>query len=97
MKNRKVKKLVSVGNLILPVTDDGFCIFLQDSLSCGIYSERPGICRTFGSEIHLLMKCPYQSKKGRPRGTFERLLLSLKLKFHVTFQLCLKKENKSGV
>lgn len=53
---------------IVPVTQDLSCCFLKDDLDCAIHDVRPGVCRTFGSESHVLMTCDYQNKEGEVRS-----------------------------
>ena len=45
--------------------EDGSCINLQDDLSCGIYEDRPDVCRTpEGTPHDLLIKaCKYLEKE----------------------------------
>lgn len=60
---------------ILPVTEDYYCPFLKKDLSCGIYNDRPDICKKFGDESHLLLKCPMQKADGTARTEEERTKL----------------------
>lgn len=53
---------------ILPVTEELYCPFLKDDLSCAIYEERPEICKKFGDESNPLLCCPMQDKEGKERG-----------------------------
>ena len=47
------------------------CPFLTYDLKCNIYEDRPFVCREFGKESHLMMKCCYQDKEGRVRSRQE--------------------------
>lgn len=58
--------------MVLPVTKNLKCCFLNEDLSCNIYEDRPNICRKFGDESHVYMTCVFQSKDGRIRGRQER-------------------------
>jgi len=86
-RNRKVIKILSIGPDVLPVTQDGFCTFLQDDLSCGIYDYRPFECREYGSEINFLMTCPYQDKNGRSRDWAEELLVREKIHLEMKMKI----------
>lgn len=48
-------ELVETEGHVIPVTEDGFCIFLNSAKRCAIYADRPRICRLYG-EIEAL-KC----------------------------------------
>jgi Fe-S-cluster containining protein len=47
------------------------CPFLTHDLKCNIYEDRPYICRKFGDESYIQMKCSYQAKDGRVRSRQE--------------------------
>jgi Fe-S-cluster containining protein len=34
---------------ILPITEDGYCVFLKDDKTCAIYERRPYVCRLQGT------------------------------------------------
>ena len=34
---------------VTPVTDDGFCVFLDRTGRCTIYADRPELCRLYGT------------------------------------------------
>lgn len=53
---------------IIPETGTGKCPFLRDDMLCNIYEDRPDICKKFGTESHLMMKCHFQDKEGRERS-----------------------------
>ena|ERR1035437_199726 len=65
------------GNL-LPVTADGFCVFLAPDLSCAIYpaegreDPRHEICCKFGDESHIMLCCRWQTATGKLRPRLER-------------------------
>lgn len=74
---RPVSQLVPFDNqTIVPITEDGYCPFLQNDLSCTIYEDRPGICHKFGDESHINMTCEFQTKDGRSRTNKERRKIS---------------------
>lgn len=52
--------------LILAVTDDASCIFLENN-NCSIYEDRPDVCRKFGPGPNKLLKCPHINKEGTLR------------------------------
>lgn len=56
---------------ILPLTEDLYCPFLKKDLSCGIYEDRPEICKKFGDETHLMLCCPMQRADGTERTEAE--------------------------
>lgn len=59
--------------LITPTTDDGLCPFLDRiNLRCNIYNDRPDVCKKFGDESHVLLRCPWQDKDGNTRSRQER-------------------------
>jgi Fe-S-cluster containining protein len=57
--------------LVMPITDDGFCPFLREDLLCNIYNDRPKACRKYGDETSKCMRCPFQDKNGRVRSRQE--------------------------
>lgn len=57
--------------MVVPLTEDAKCCFLNQDLSCNIYEDRPKICRKFGDESHPFMTCLFQSKEGRIRSRQE--------------------------
>ena len=76
--NRPIVLQVPVPDLldyVVPVTEDYRCCFLRDDLSCGIYEDRPDVCRRFGDESTLLLKCSWCRKDGTNRPRQERRLL----------------------
>ena len=58
------KSIIDVGyilkpwnpNSIVPVTETGDCVFLDESKLCKIYDERPEVCREYGEIPEL--PCP---------------------------------------
>lgn len=40
-----------------------YCPFIKDDASCSVYSERPPICREFGTEAGKINKCPDKSSR----------------------------------
>jgi Fe-S-cluster containining protein len=68
-QQRPVKEILDLdAEMILPVTEDGSCPFLQSDYKCAIYNQRPEICRKFGDESHPMMTCAYQTKDGQARS-----------------------------
>lgn len=66
---RPVIKMIPLApGIIVPVTENGKCTFLNDDLSCNIYDDRPSVCIKFGDETHVLMSCAYQTKEGNERN-----------------------------
>lgn len=57
--------------MVLPITKDAYCPFLNQDLSCNIYDDRPSVCRKYGSEAHPCLVCPFQDKTGRVRSRQE--------------------------
>lgn len=58
-------------NMVIPITEDLTCVFLDPELNCSIYNDRPEVCRKFGDETHIHMTCPYQTKSGEARSNRE--------------------------
>lgn len=59
-------------DIVLPLTESGQCPFLNDKNQCGIYEDRPSVCRKYGNETHKCLRCPFQDKNGRLRSRQER-------------------------
>lgn len=53
---KKPYNLYEVDDDVFPVTDDGFCVFLTNNKRCAIYSDRPKVCRLYGTIPEL--QCP---------------------------------------
>lgn len=53
---------------IIPETETGKCPFLRKDLLCNIYEDRPEVCKIFGTESHVMMKCNFQDKNGNIRS-----------------------------
>ena len=53
---------------ICPVTADMMCPFLNKNLTCNIYHDQPSVCKKYGDETHVCLKCPMQDKNGRERS-----------------------------
>jgi len=52
---------------IIPITEDGKCIFLdREKCRCTIYEERPVVCRKYG--VHDDLLCPYIKPNGNVRS-----------------------------
>lgn len=64
---RKPHDTIDLKDCILPISDDGNCVYLNRDLSCNIYSDRPNICRKFGDESHPMLCCPVLDKNGKER------------------------------
>ena len=50
---------------VIPLTDDGRCVFLNDKFKCVIYRWRPPVCRLYGTIERL--PCPYVDLDGSIR------------------------------
>jgi len=55
-------------DFLLPETADGRCPFLREDYLCNIHEDRPPVCRKYGDESHVCMKCPMQDKDGNARS-----------------------------
>lgn len=67
-----VKEYVSFSDsVVVPLTENGKCPFLQTDFGCAVYETRPDICKKFGDESHILMTCAYQDKTGKERSLKE--------------------------
>lgn len=63
---------------ILPVTDDGLCIFLnRNKHKCMIYLSRPLVCRVYGTVKEL--QCPYIKMNGMVRTKEEQEVMKIKI------------------
>lgn len=56
--------------LIMPLTDDGRCVFLRKDFKCDIYDDKPEICRQFGLRGGVL-ECHRVTPNGRIRSPEE--------------------------
>lgn len=68
-----ILKMVDVApGVVVPITENGRCPFLQSDLGCAVYDRRPPICHKFGDETHIYMTCAYQTKDGEARAAKEK-------------------------
>jgi Fe-S-cluster containining protein len=58
------------------LTEDLNCPFLDENYRCVIYSDRPWICKLFGTKEVKGLKCPYLKTDGSKRGREERKRLA---------------------
>ena len=58
-----LKELIrfKASHVVLPLTKDLTCVFLDESFKCLIYDERPDFCKMFGQNKHPRMKCPHRN------------------------------------
>lgn len=57
------------GDYFIPLTFNGVCTFLQKDYSCGVYDDRPKVCRQFGTtETNIHLTCPYLKPSGALRS-----------------------------
>ena len=79
LKQREVKEVHQLGNEIYAVTKDGLCVFLSKDKRCVIYTDRPKICRDFGTSKDKLLQCPYIKPNGnrRSQGKEKRFIRQL--------------------
>ena len=55
------------------ITKDGKCIFLNRLTSeCTIYTNRPDVCRNYGTSKDMLLQCPFLNPSGHPRSLAKR-------------------------
>jgi Fe-S-cluster containining protein len=66
LAQKRVKELLTVGDDVIPFTDDGFCVFLTKELGCVIYENRPEVCKLYGHTEEL--QCPYCKTNGNLRS-----------------------------
>ena len=79
--HRPIKEVVDMGNdIVLPLTENLTCVFLDEDYSCSIYEARPPICKLFGNASHKNLTCPYQDKDGRIRDEIERAQIEVNMK-----------------
>src|SRR5258708_3968345 len=72
LQNISVQEIKKDVEMVLPITKNLKCCFLNEDFSCNIYDDRPRICRKFGDESHIFMTCMWQAKDGRIRSRQER-------------------------
>ncbi len=77
--NREPIDILDLDDSIIPITDSGYCVFLSDSLECGIYDQRPEVCRKFGDESHPMLTCAYLKANGQERSRQNRRLIERKM------------------
>jgi Fe-S-cluster containining protein len=66
LAQKPLKELVNLGDEVIPITEDRFCIFLQPDLGCAIYTMRPSVCIDYGYTEEL--QCPYCKSNGNLRS-----------------------------
>jgi len=77
-----INEVPFAGGLIMPVTHDQKCCFLDVDYKCAIHEFRPEICRVYGDESDIMMTCSFQDKDGRNRSKQEiKKLESKKTKY----------------
>lgn len=74
---REIVKILDVGvqvgePCVVAVTESNRCPFLGEDFKCTIYDDRPLVCRKYGDESCIFMKCSWQDKDGRLRSRQER-------------------------
>ena len=62
---REIKELSRFDDEIIPITEDGTCIFNAPDHTCAIYDSRPEVCKLYGTIPEL--KCPYVDHRGVAR------------------------------
>lgn len=67
-----IKTIPFAAGVVIPITENGKCPFLQSDYGCAIYNDRPAICKKYGDETHPFMTCSYQTKDGEARPEKER-------------------------
>ena len=50
------------GGAVMPITPNGNCVFLDEDMSCAIYSNRPEVCRQYGLIPEL--PCPHHDPEA---------------------------------
>jgi Fe-S-cluster containining protein len=67
---REIDKHLDWGDgLFIPLTSDGMCCFLQADYSCGIYEDRPSVCKEYGTtEANIHLACPHLKPSGSLRS-----------------------------
>jgi Fe-S-cluster containining protein len=63
-KAQKPYRIVETADHIIPLTEDGWCIFLNDKKRCVIYNDRPNICRMYGEIPNPRLQC--SRMRGEP-------------------------------
>jgi Fe-S-cluster containining protein len=83
--------------VVLPVTDDLKCVFLnRETFKCAIYEERPDVCRLYGQNVRLL--CAYVDMTGKFRGMRDRVRVARILDKKAEKKLsALRKHTKGGL
>jgi Fe-S-cluster containining protein len=65
-QQRKVTQIVEWpnGTEIMPITEDGMCVFLKPDYTCAIYDHRPEVCKLYGVTKHEDLQCPHLKPSG---------------------------------
>jgi len=72
----KVEKVVPCGKFyVIPVTKDGWCVFLRWDKRCVIYVNRPWLYKKFGQDGSSKLLCPYLRQDGTKRNHAETILI----------------------
>ncbi len=67
---RRIIRVIPLGVFVVPITEDNACVFLKADKRCGIYEDRPIICKMYG-EIDEL-PCAFINKDGVVRTKEDR-------------------------
>jgi len=61
---RPIREVLDAGDHVVAMGSDMHCVFLKADWSCGIYAQRPEVCRKFGDpiETHPCLQCPHVNK-----------------------------------
>jgi Fe-S-cluster containining protein len=64
--------------VVLAASFEGACPHLQASLTCGVYEQRPAVCRIYPAEINPFIELKPEQKQCPPEawGSDKRLLMS---------------------
>lgn len=67
-KQREFHKVMEAGGNVYVFCEGAKCVFLNpEDKRCGIYSDRPQICRNYGIGKFDALSCPYIKPNGKPR------------------------------
>jgi len=95
LQEKYTLKPIPDSNVVLPMTEDSKCIFLdRNTYSCNIYEKRPVICRQFGDESSRWLFCPHMDATGKGRIRQQRRNLQRKLK--AVFDSYIKQAERLG-
>ncbi len=96
MEQLQIKSMEQIQELVEKYKDfPNYCPFIQDNARCSVYSERPPICREFGTEPGKINECPDKSSRLEiAKFKIEYFIDTQKEVFKIMWQLITGKKQK---